>query len=158
MKSLTLVVAMSENGVIGHKNTIPWNVSEDRRHFVKVTKGHSIIMGRSTWDSIGRPLPNRRNIVLSRNHNLTLQGAEVAHTLLEAIEIARQTDPDPRIIGGGLVYAESLALASNVIVTIIPTYVEGDTYFPTLSYEEWVCTDTVPTRSAVYRTYERVTV
>lgn len=157
MKPLTTVVAFDLNRCIGKEGKVPWDLAEDRKHFVRVTKGHSIIMGRATWDSIGRPLPNRRSIVISRNRDLKLDGAEVAHSLLEAIELARQTDEDPRIIGGGLVYGESLGLVTRVIATVVLTNVQGgDTFFPILSLDEWKCVESTQTEKAVYRTYERI--
>jgi dihydrofolate reductase len=153
MKPLTIVVAMNFNRVIGKGNGIPWDLAEDRKHFVNVTSGHPIIMGRKTWDSIGRPLPKRRNIVISRGTLELPTGVELASGLLEAIDLARQTDDDPRIIGGGQIYAESLPLATRIYMTEINDRGVGDVFFPLLD-SRWVETDSVSTESARYVTYD----
>lgn len=97
---LALIVAVARNGVIGRDGTLPWHVSEDLKHFKKSTEGHAIIMGRKTHDSIGRALPKRRNIVLTRQTAALFPGCETAHSLGEAIALARSTDDCPFIIGG----------------------------------------------------------
>ena len=153
---LVLVCAMARNRVIGRDNTIPWDLPEDRKHFVQVTRGHAIIMGRLTWESLGRPLPNRRNIVVTRQRELTLEGAEVAHSLSEALQLARQSDPEPRIIGGGQLYAESLPLATRIELTVLDDAYEGDSHFPELDATHWHCSHERRGERAVYRTLDRV--
>lgn len=154
---LVLVCAMAKNRVIGRDNKIPWDLPEDRKHFVQVTRGHAIIMGRLTWESLGRPLPNRRNIVVTRQRELrSLQGAEVAHSLEEALQLARQTDPEPRLIGGGQLYAESLPLATRIELTILDDDYDGDSYFPELDPSAWRCSHERRGDRAVYRTLERL--
>jgi dihydrofolate reductase len=157
LKPLVLVVAMAKNRVIGRDNTIPWDLPEDRKHFVAVTKGHAIIMGRLTWDSLGRPLPNRRNIVVSRQRDLAqrITGAEVADSLESAIALARETDPEPRIIGGSQIYAESLPLATRIYLTELQEEVQGDSYFPELDESEWQRSDERRSDRAVYITLDR---
>ena len=127
---LALIVAVARNGVIGHEGGLPWHISEDLQHFKKTTSGHAIIMGRKTHDSIGRPLPKRRNIVVTRQADLELPGCERAKSLDEAITLARTTDPCPFIIGGASLYEEALPMVTELHVTRIDEDVEGDTYFP----------------------------
>jgi dihydrofolate reductase len=127
---LALIVAVARNGVIGNAGALPWHVSEDLQHFKKTTKGHVIIMGRKTHDSIGRPLPKRRNIVVTRQAGAQFPGCEVANSLTEAITLARTTDECPFIIGGASLYEEALPLATELHLTTIDEEVEGDTYFP----------------------------
>ncbi|HEY2734112.1 MAG TPA: dihydrofolate reductase, partial [Polyangiales bacterium] len=112
LEPLVIVCALAKNRVIGRANGIPWDLPEDRKHFRTVTLGHSVIMGRATWDSIGKPLPKRRNLVVSRNRALHLQGAEVVPNLEEAIALAREGDDAPRVIGGGELYREALPIAT----------------------------------------------
>ena len=157
-KPLVLVCAMAKNRVIGRGNKIPWDLPEDRKHFVQVTRGHAIIMGRLTWESLGRPLPNRRNIVVSRQSDLAVRitGAEVVNSLEKALDLARQTDPEPRIIGGGQLYAESLPLATRIELTVLDEEVEGDSYFPELNASDWHCSQERRGDRAVYRTLDRI--
>ena len=127
---LALIVAVARNGVIGKGGALPWHVSEDLKHFKKTTSGHVIIMGRKTHDSIGRALPKRRNIVVTRQPGALFAGCEAAHSLAEAIALARTTDDCPFIIGGASLYEEALPLATELHLTTIDEDVDGDTYFP----------------------------
>ena len=127
---LALIAAVARNGVIGKDGALPWHVSEDLKHFKKTTDGHVIIMGRKTHDSIGRPLPKRRNIVVTRQTGTRFPGCEAAHSLDEAIALARTTDDCPFIIGGTSLYEEGLPLATELHLTTIDEDVAGDTYFP----------------------------
>jgi dihydrofolate reductase len=129
MAPLTLVLAIGKNDVIGKGGKVPWRISEDLKHFRRVTTGHAVIMGRKTWDEVGKPLPGRRNIVVSRSAGLELPGAEVVSTLEEAIARARQTDPEPCVIGGAQIYAQALPLATRIFLTEVEREVEGDTFF-----------------------------
>jgi dihydrofolate reductase len=123
-------VAVARNGVIGRAGALPWHVSEDLKHFKQTTQGHSIIMGRKTHDSIGRPLPKRRNIVVTRQTGTRFAGCETASSIGEAIALARTTDDCPFIIGGASLYEEALPIATELHLTTIDEDVEGDTYFP----------------------------
>jgi len=114
---LALIVAVARNGVIGKGGALPWHVSEDLKHFKKTTSGHVIIMGRKTHDSIGRALPKRRNIVVTRQPGALFAGCETAHSLAEAIALARTTDDCPFIIGGASLYEEALPLATELHLT-----------------------------------------
>ena len=107
---LALIVAVARNGVIGKDGTLPWHVSEDLKHFKKTTSGHAIIMGRNTHESIGKALPGRRNIVVTRTAGAVFRGCETAHSLEEAIALARTTDDCPFIIGGASLYEAALPL------------------------------------------------
>jgi len=127
---LALIAAVARNGVIGKRGELPWHVSEDLRHFKKTTSGHAVIMGRKTYESIGRPLPKRRNIVVSRQADREFPGCEAALSLDEAIASARSTDPCPFIIGGASLYEDALPIATELHLTMIDEEVEGDTYFP----------------------------
>jgi len=127
---LALIVAVARNGVIGKDGGLPWHVSEDLKHFKNTTTGHVIIMGRNTHDSIGRALPGRRNIVVTRTVGAVFPGCETAHSLEEAITLARTTDDCPFVIGGASLYEEALPLATELHLTTIDEDVEGDTYFP----------------------------
>jgi dihydrofolate reductase len=125
---LVMVLAIGDNGVIGKAGQVPWRIPEDMRHFKAMTIGHAIIMGRKTWDEVKRPLPGRRNIVISRTVK-ALEGAEVAPDLASAITLARTTDDEPRIIGGSAIYAAALPLATRIYLTEVHRTVEGDTVF-----------------------------
>jgi dihydrofolate reductase len=134
---LTLVVAVADNGVIGRAGALPWHLPEDLRHFKNVTMGHAVIMGRKTYESIGRVLPGRRFVVVSRDPDLRIDGALVAHDLDEAIARAREHDPDPRVIGGSAVFEAALPRASTILLTEVHRDVEGDVYFPPFDRRQW---------------------
>ena len=155
MAPLVLVVAMAKNRVIGRGQTIPWDLPEDRKHFVAVTKGHALIMGRATYDSIGRPLPKRRNIVVSRQHGLTIEGVEVVGSLEAAIALARTEDDAPRVIGGGQLYAEALPLVTRIYLTELDAEVEGDRWFPELDRSQWIVSESRRGEGASYLTLDR---
>jgi dihydrofolate reductase len=146
---------MAQNRVIGRAGGIPWDLPEDRKHFVQVTRGHAIIMGRATWESIGRPLPTRRNIVVSRRAGLVLEGAEVASSLEDALALAREHDGEPRIIGGGEIYAQALPLATRIYLTVLDAAVSGDSHFPELDPSDWQVSEERRGEGAWYRTLER---
>jgi dihydrofolate reductase len=125
---LAIIVAVSRNGVIGRAGELPWHLPEDLKHFKRVTTGHAIIMGRKTHESIGRPLPKRRNIVVTRS-GASFEGCETADSLETAIELARTSDACPVVIGGASLYEEALPLATELHLTIVDREVEGDTFF-----------------------------
>lgn len=135
-KPLTLIAAVAKNKVIGKNGRLPWHVSEDLKFFKAQTTGHAIVMGKKTFDSTGKPLPNRRNIVVSRRAT-ELPGAEVAGTIDEAIARARETDPDPFVIGGAEIYRAALPFATRMLLTEIDQSPEGDTYFPDFDRKVW---------------------
>ena len=155
MAPLVLVVAMAKNRVIGRGQSIPWDLPEDRKHFVAVTKGHALIMGRATYDSIGRPLPKRRNIVVSRQHGLAIEGVEVVGSLEAAIALARTEDDAPRVIGGGQLYAEELPLVTRIYLTELDAEIEGDRWFPELDRSQWSVRESRRGEGATYLTLDR---
>jgi dihydrofolate reductase len=135
---ISLVVAMDRNRVIGRHNRLPWRLPADLRHFKRITMGHPIVMGRRTWESIGRPLPGRRNIVVSRQPGYSAEGAVV----VDSFEAAKEAAGDCRelmVIGGARLYARALAEANRIYLTEIHAEFEGDTWFPELSQDEWAC-------------------
>ena len=135
---LMLVVAVAKNGVMGKAGKLPWRIPEDLRHFRRTTEGHAVIMGRKTWDEVGKPLPNRRNLVVTRNRDWKAEGAEVFATLKEAIDAARTTDAEPRVIGGAQIFAEALPLATTIVWTEVNREgVEGDVSFPAFDRSKW---------------------
>ena len=137
MSSLTLIVAVADNGIIGKDGKLPWKIPEDLRFFKQTTMGHAIIMGRKTWDEVGKPLPGRRNIVVSRKPDLRLEGAEVTTSLEDAIALARKTDDDPFVIGGAAIFAAAIPLASKILLTEVHQSPDGDTTFPSFDRSAW---------------------
>ena len=128
---VALVAARSENGVIGAGNSIPWRVKGEQKLFREVTMGGTLIMGRKTWDSIGRPLPGRETVVITRQ-NLKLDGARVVSSLDAAFETARDIGKPCYIAGGGDLYAQTIDVADAIHPTTIQTTAVGDVYFPAL--------------------------
>jgi dihydrofolate reductase len=135
MKPLSMILALSKNDVLGKDNALAWHVPEDLKHFKAITKGHPVIQGRKTYESVGKPLPNRLNIVVSRTPNLHIEGCEVAPSVEVAIELARKLSTEiPFIIGGKALYQAALPYADRIFLTRIDRDVEGDvTYTPDLS-------------------------
>jgi len=133
----SLVVAMARNRVIGRDNRLPWRLPADLAYFKKVTLGHPVIMGRRTWDSIGRPLPGRRNIVVSRNREYRAPGAILVESLARAWEAAGDAE-EACVIGGTSLFAEALPTADRIHLTEVEAEVAGDTYFPPFDRSQWV--------------------
>lgn len=138
MEPLSIVVAMTPDRVIGKNGGLPWHIPEDLKHFRSVTMGHPIIMGRVTHDSIGRALPGRANIVISRRTGARFVGCEVVDSLEDAIKLARRTgDSEPMIIGGASIYTLALPLCTRIYMTEVKQQVDGDTFFPELDLSQW---------------------
>jgi dihydrofolate reductase len=142
--TVTLVAAVAANGVIGADGGLPWHLPEDFAHFKRLTLGHPMIMGRATFESIGRPLPGRTSIVVTRNPDWAAPSSEdavveVASSLASAVERAREIDDDVFVIGGGQVYAEALSadLVDLMVVTRVSASPDGDTSFPSIDWERW---------------------
>jgi len=133
---LTLLVARSRNGVIGADNQLPWHLPEDLRRFRALTMGQPIIMGRKTWDSIGRPLPGRRSIVVTRSPGWRVEGAEVANSIGDALALCAGVER-AFIVGGGELYAATLHLATHIELTEVDLEVIGDVRFPTIDPLVW---------------------
>jgi dihydrofolate reductase len=138
---LVLVAAVAKNGVIGNANALPWYLPEDLKHFKELTTGHIVIMGRKTWESLPerfRPLPGRRNIVVTRNPDYTGSGATVVHSLKEALKVgAGGTAEKLFVIGGAELYAHALPLAQRLELTEIDAAFEGDARFPAIDRGQW---------------------
>ena len=136
MTEISLIVAAADNDVIGADGGLPWRLSDDLRRFKAVTMGKPIIMGRKTWESIGRPLPGRHNIVLTRQGDFNAAGCTVAASVGEALAVAGDA-AEIMVIGGGEVYALFLPRASRIYLTRVHAAVEGDAQFPALDDSEW---------------------
>ncbi|WP_199120479.1 dihydrofolate reductase [Pedobacter sp. ASV28] len=136
MNPISIVVAISENNAIGKDNQLLWHLPADLRHFKNITTGHTIIMGRKTYDSIGKPLPNRRNIVITRQQGLKLEGIEVVNSLAEALSLCDPTR-EAFIIGGAEIYKQALPLCKHIYLTTVHQTYEADAFFPELSANEW---------------------
>lgn len=146
---VSLVVAVAENGVIGRNNTLPWHLPDDLRYFKRVTMGKPIIMGRKTFDSIGRPLPGRHNIVITRDPAWQAEGVSVVHGLREAFQTARAAvaedtahasvdgDVEVMVIGGADIFALALPMADRLYLTEVKGAPAGDTYFPPIDPDDW---------------------
>jgi len=139
---LNLIVAWARRGVIGRGGTLPWHLPEDLRHFKRITLGHPIIMGRRTWESIGRPLPGRRSIVVTHNPRWQAPGAERAASLPQALAMCGDAT-EIFVIGGAQLFAEALPLAQRVFLTAIDADFEGDTFFPPIDLGHWLETSSV---------------
>ncbi|QOY38014.1 type 3 dihydrofolate reductase [Anaerobacillus isosaccharinicus] len=131
---ISLIVATGENRVIGLNNKMPWHLPADLAYFKNTTSGHAVVMGRKTFESIGRPLPNRTNIILTRDENFQAEGCQVIHSVEEALQLGKVQDLF--IIGGAEIYHQFLAQADRVYLTYIEENFEGDTFFPELT-DEW---------------------
>jgi dihydrofolate reductase len=133
---LTLVAALARGGMIGRNGAMPWHLPADLRHFKEVTLGHPVIMGRRTFESIGRPLPGRTNLVISRSKPELPEEVLLADSLGAALAKVAG-GPSVMVIGGGQIYAEALPLAQRLELTLIDAEIEGDTWFPQLCWSQW---------------------
>jgi dihydrofolate reductase len=133
---VSLIAALADNGVIGRDNQLPWRLRADLQHFKRLTMGRPIVMGRRTWESIGRPLPGRTNIVITRDTAFRAEGGVVAHSIEQALEAAGDCD-ELFIIGGAELYAQTLPLADRLYLTRVKAEVPGDALFPPLTPGEW---------------------
>ena len=136
------MVAAAENGVIGNNNALPWYLPEDLRYFKRVTMGKPIIMGRKTFESIGRPLPGRTNIVITRNMRLQVEGVKVVYSLDEALELAASIAlldgaQEAVVIGGAQIYQAAIPAADRLYVTEVHANVEGDAVLPDIDWARW---------------------
>lgn len=161
MAQLHLIVAHARNGVIGKEGKLPWYLPEDLKHFKRTTLGKPVIMGRKTWESLGRPLPGRRNIVVTRQTGFTAEGAEVYSNLQDAVAAVKD-EPIAFIMGGAQIYAEAMPQIEVAHITVLNADFEGDAFFKPLTDDEWnlveeatfPATDTHP-YSVSIRRYER---
>jgi len=136
--TVSLIVAVSSNGVIGHDGGLPWHLPADLKHFKRTTMGHHLIIGRRTWDEVGKPLPGRTMVVVTRSRRFAPEGAKVVGSVEQALEIAAEDD-EPFIGGGSQIYRIALArdLVHRIYLTRIDAEVEGDTFFPEFDLDDW---------------------
>jgi dihydrofolate reductase len=133
---LSIIVAIAQNNTIGKDNQLLWHISEDLKYFRQTTSGHAVIMGRKTFESIGKPLPNRTNIVVSRTLTAPQEGIIVAPSIAEALQhVANETEAF--VIGGGAIYRDTFPLAQKLYITQVHEAYQGDTFFPAINPHEW---------------------
>ena len=135
---IVLVAAVARNGVIGNGPDIPWRIPGEQAEFKRLTMGHTLVMGRTTYESIGRPLPGRTTIVLTRDPSWSAEGVLVAHSLDEALARAADLPGDVMVAGGAQVYADALPVATEQVITEVPLEPEGDVHYPAYDASQWV--------------------
>ncbi len=133
---ISLIAAIGKNRVIGNKNSLPWSLPADMKHFKELTTGKPVIMGRKTFESIKKPLPNRTNIIITHDPNYKAEGCIIAHSLDDALKAA-ENQKEVMIIGGSQIYKEFLPKADKLYLTLIDADFDGDAYFPEYEIEEW---------------------
>jgi dihydrofolate reductase len=162
---ISIIAAVANNNVIGHNNNLPWAMSQksDLKRFKELTTGHTVIMGRKTFESMGRVLPNRTNIILTRNHDFHIEGAITVNNLNSALDIASsQGETEAFIIGGAEIFAQGLPLANKIYFTRVDIEAEGNIFFPPINFDEWALVsqekhlkDDSNLYSYTFETYER---
>lgn len=141
---ISFLVAVAENGVMGKNNKLPWHIPEDLKYFKKVTMGHPIIMGRKTYDSIGRPLPGRENIILTANKNLEIDGCKVFYNIEDLLQYCQiRNQEEYFVIGGAEIFRLFLPYVDRLYITKIKQKVEGDVYFPDIDWDKFSLTSEV---------------
>lgn len=140
--TITLIAAAAENNALGKDNRMIWHLPDDFKRFKKLTTGHHIIMGRKTLESMNGPLPNRTNIVITRQADYTYEGCTIVHSLDEALAVCPQ-DEEVFVIGGGEIYNQSISKANKIELTRVRTEVEADAFFPEINTDEWTLTESV---------------
>ncbi|WP_428912595.1 dihydrofolate reductase [Niallia sp. Krafla_26] len=134
---ISFIVAMDKNRVIGKENQLPWHLPEDLKFFKRVTMGHPIIMGRKTHESIGKPLPGRENIIVTRNKDYKSEGCTVIHSLEDLRQFANQKNEEVFVIGGAQLFIETFPIADRLYITEIHHEFDGDTFFPEFNESNW---------------------
>jgi dihydrofolate reductase len=135
MAKVSIVVAIAKNNAIGKDNQLLWHLPKDLKHFKEITSGHTIIMGRKTYESVGKPLPNRRNIIITRQ-NIAINGCEVVNSIDEALKLCTGEE-EVFIVGGAEIYKQAMALTDRIYLTIVHQPFDGDTYFPEIKEDIW---------------------
>ena len=162
--TITCIAAMGENRVIGRDGGLPWHLPADLKRFQRATRGHTIIMGRRTWESLGKPLADRRHIVVSRRRDLPVpDGVELVGSFDEALEVAARTGPaEVFVVGGASIYAEAIPRADRLVLTLVHASPPGDVFFPEFDESAWVRVederrpaDARNPHDVTFRTYER---
>lgn len=161
MVDISLIAAMDNKGLIGSNNDIPWYIPHDLKRFKRITSGHTVIMGRQTFESLSKPLPKRRNIVITSDRQYQKPGIEVVHSIEDAIRIADKKQEN-FVVGGAAIYEQFLPFANKMYLTFIKALFQGDTYFPKVDFSNWRLveeeahqTDDYPPLRFVYQTFER---
>jgi len=149
--TISIIVAMTNNRVIGKDNEMPWHLSDDLKNFKKLTLGKTVIMGRLTYDSIGKPLPNRRNIVLSRS--LKDKKVNVLSNVEEALEVT-STEEEVFIIGGQDIYSQTIKKATKLYITMIDSEIEGDKFFPSIDFSTWKIIDSLAYSKSEFNSHD----
>ncbi|WP_053366875.1 dihydrofolate reductase [Bacillus sp. FJAT-27245] len=135
---ISFIWAMDKNMVIGKDNKLPWHLPEDLKFFKKSTMGHPIAMGRKTYESIGRPLPGRENIIITRNPGFSAEGCTVMNSIDEFLEYSKNKDEEYFVIGGAEIFKEMFPVADKLYITLIHDEFPGDTFFPEFDLDQWV--------------------
>lgn len=139
---ISLIAALSQNRVIGIDNDLPWHLPDDMKYFMQTTSGHHVIMGRKNYDSLPdkfKPLPNRTNVVVTRQHNFKAKGCLIVHSIEDGVALAKENlETELFVIGGAQIYKQALPLAQFLYLTEIKSYVQGDTQFPEIDRSQWV--------------------
>ena len=135
--TVAIAVAIGENHAIGKNNQLLWHMPADLKFFKQTTSGHTVIMGRKTFDSVGKPLPNRRNVVITRDPDLKIEGVEVVNSLDEALAISKTEEKPVFIVGGAEIYRQALPKTQTLYLTTIHHHFEADTFFPEIDRREW---------------------
>jgi dihydrofolate reductase len=148
---MNLIAAVAENGVIGANNALPWRLGEDLRRFKALTMGHTLVMGRKTFESIGRPLPGRTTIVVTRDRGWTKEGVTVAHSVDEALAAPGELF----VAGGAEIYAQTIARADRLYITHVQRAVDGDAFFPPIDPRIWHAVEREPHEGFAFVTYAR---
>ena len=133
---LSIIVAVSENNVVGKENKLPWKLSADLKRLKSLTMGHHIIMGRKTWESLGKALPGRINVIITTDKNFKAEGGVVVHSLKEALNVS-SIDDEIFIFGGGKIFKEAMPLVKKIYITRVHSIIDGDTFFPVLYMNDW---------------------
>jgi dihydrofolate reductase len=154
---ISIIVAIAENNVIGNNNTLIWHIPGDLKRFKAITMGHPVVMGRKTYESIGKPLPGRTNVIISRQADYMTEGCLVYGSVDDAL-IALKHEKEVFIIGGGEIYKQSMPLAHKIYLTIIHKSFSGDTYFPEIQMNKWevVREETIPVTTEVPFSYSYI--
>jgi len=139
---ISIIVAIAENNAIGKGNQLLWRMPADLKHFKNATTGHTVIMGRKTFDSVGKPLPNRRNIVITRDTDLKIDGVEIVNTLEKAVSLCNN-DEEVFIVGGAEIYKMAMDRTDKIYLTVIHGVFDADTFFPEIDLEIWKETEIV---------------
>lgn len=135
---ISIIAAVAKNNVIGKKNKLPWYLPADLKRFKEITMGHHIIMGRKTHESIGKVLPGRVNIVITRNKNLKIKGAIVVHSLPDAFKISKENgETEVFVIGGAEIFRKALTKANKIYMTKVKAKIKGDVFFPKINFKDW---------------------